>query len=51
MIRYCLLLMVISLNVLAYGQSGEIYLSVAMPQNCILDGNSKTILKNKLKNS
>lgn len=40
--------MVISLNVLAYGQSGEIYLSVAMPQNCILDGNSKTILKNKL---
>ena len=32
----------------AYCQSGDIYISVAMPPNCLLENNAKTILKNKL---
>ncbi len=32
----------------AQAQTNEVYISVAMPSDCLLDGNSKSILKNKL---
>lgn len=32
----------------SYCQSGNVYISVAMPNDCFLENNAKTILKNKL---
>lgn len=38
----------VMISLVCSAQSGEVYLSVAIPQNSILDSNAKTILKNKL---
>lgn len=49
--RLLLIIGIILTSACAYGQSGEVYLSVAMPQNSIMDKNEKTLLKNKLLNT
>lgn len=46
--RYIVLFIMFALMSSAYSQSDDIYISVAMPNNCQLDNNTKSILKNKL---
>lgn len=46
--RFLFILVLLVTVQASYCQSGEVYISVAMPQDCILDSNTKTILKNKL---
>lgn len=42
------LLLLLGYSCLVQAQTDNVYISVAMPSDCTLDGNTKSILKNKL---
>ena len=42
------LLLLLGCSYLVHAQTDNVYISVAMPNNCTLDSNTKSILKNKL---
>lgn len=47
--KYYILLVLLMFNLYGlYAQNDNVYISVAMPSNCTLDNNTKSILKNKL---
>lgn len=46
--KYVFSLLMLLICMTAAAQTDEIHISVAMPANCILDQNAKTLLKNKL---
>lgn len=46
--KFLYIITLVTMSIVCSAQSGEVYLSVAMPQNSVLDANSKTLLKNKL---
>ncbi len=46
--KYIFSLLMLFICVSTFAQTDEIHISVAMPSNCILDTNAKTLLKNKL---
>ena len=49
--RFLIILMLSFTILVVRAQSGDIYISVATPQNCLLDSNAKTLLKNKILNA